>query len=62
MEAKITRTKSGNCGCTFCGRLQEGSKMHPYSVWHREETEKRGHNDPVCSIECAKSLLAKLTE
>lgn len=60
MVAEIRKTKSGNCGCFFCGKTQEGLKMHPYTVWHREADQKRGQNDPVCSIECAKSYLAKL--
>ena len=51
---EIRKTKSGNCGCFCCGKHQDGHKMHPYSVYHRADNEKRGHNDPVCSFECAK--------
>ena len=55
---KILVKKTGNCGCAYCGKLQDGCKMQPYTVWHKEENEKRGHNEPVCSIECAKAWIA----
>lgn len=56
---KIMVKKSGNCGCYNCGKIQEGGKLHPYTVWHRRIDENRGHNDPVCSMECAKEYAEK---
>jgi hypothetical protein len=50
---KIMAKKTGNCPCMNCGKEQDGRKLHPFTVWHKEEGEKRGHNCPVCSIECA---------
>lgn len=55
----IIKKKTGNCPCCYCGKLQDGIKLHPYTVWHKEENEARGHNDPVCSIECAKAYAEK---
>ena len=57
---EIRRQKSGNCGCFFCGRLQEGMKMHPFTVYHKADNEQRGHNDPVCSMDCAKAHKERL--
>lgn len=54
---KILKKKTGNCGCMNCGKVQEGLKFHPYTVYHRAENEKRGHNEPVCSIECAEEWI-----
>ena len=59
---QILKKKTGNCGCFNCGRVQDGMKMHPYTVWHKTDDEKRGHNDPVCSIECAKAYADKIKE
>lgn len=56
----ILTKETGNCGCAICNKTQEGGKFHPYTVWHRAEGEKRGHNEPVCSRECAEKLVAKL--
>lgn len=56
---KILNKKTGNCGCINCGRIQEGTRMHPYTVWHKEENEKRGHNEPVCSRECAAEYIRR---
>lgn len=52
----IKHTRSGNCPCMNCGKLQEGLKLHPYTVWHKNPNENRGHNDPVCSLKCAQEL------
>lgn len=60
MEKRIKRTSSGNCPCYNCGRLQPGSKMHPYTVWYKGADEKRGHNAPVCSAECARAYADKI--
>lgn len=54
---KITTTKSGNCPCMNCGEIQPGMKYHPYSVWYKEDNEKRGHNLPVCSKSCGNNLI-----
>ena len=53
---KVEKKKSGNCKCANCGKLQDGMKMHPYTVWHKAENENRGHNEPVCSLECGNQL------
>lgn len=53
---QIIKKKSGNCGCMNCNKVQDGYKYHPYSVYHKAENEKRGHYEPVCSIECGKEL------
>lgn len=53
MILEIRHKASGNCGCYACGKVQDGWKNHPYTVYHKDENEKRGHQDPVCSIECA---------
>lgn len=57
---KILVKSTGNCGCVYCGKVQDGWKNQPYTVWHKEENEKRGHNEPVCSIDCARALAEKL--
>ena len=41
-QFKIKQTKTGNCPCRNCGKTQEGLKLHPFTVWWKEETEKRG--------------------
>lgn len=53
MTIKIKKTKSGNCGCAFCGATQEGLALHPFTVWVKKDGEKRGKNFPVCSQYCA---------
>lgn len=60
MIIEIKDKKTGNCPCVNCGKMQEGWKSHPYTVWHRGEKEKYGHNEPVCSIKCAEELAGKL--
>lgn len=59
MIIRIKKTKSGNCNCSNCGCIQEGRKLHPYTVWIKKEDERRGHNFPVCSEKCAKEFAAK---
>lgn len=56
---KIKSTKSGNCGCFNCGKLQDGLKMQPITLWTRKENEKRGVQLPMCSVECAKEYATK---
>ncbi len=29
------------------------------TVWWKEENEKRGHNEPMCSVECCKNYISK---
>ena len=62
MIIKIEHKKSGNCQCANCGRYQDGMRMHPFTVWHKAETEKRGQNEPVCSPECAEELKRRMEE
>lgn len=56
-QFKIKNTKSGNCACRYCGKYQECDKLQPFTVWWREENEKRGHQEPMCSIECCKDYI-----
>ena len=60
MTVNILNKKTGNCGCCNCGKLQDGLKLQPFTVWYKSDNEKRGHNDPVCSLECANEYMAKL--
>lgn len=53
---QIQHKKSGNCSCATCGKTQDGGKMHGWTVWHKADDEKRGHQEPVCSLECATKL------
>lgn len=62
MEIRIKKIVSGNCKCANCGKYQEGLKGQPFTVWYRSENEKRGHNVPVCSQECANKYAATLKE
>ena len=56
-EYKIKKTSSGNCSCRNCGKDQPGCKLQPWTVWWKEDTEKRGHQEPVCSEECAREYI-----
>ena len=56
---QIQHKKSGNCGCAECGKIQDGGKLHGWTVWHKSEGEKRGHQEPVCCLECATKLAKK---
>lgn len=58
-EYKIKNTASGNCECRNCGKTQQGLKLQPFTVWHKEDTERRGHNEPMCSIECCRKWIKK---
>ncbi len=62
MLVKIQNKKSGNCPCINCGKVQEGLKLHPYTVWHKSDNEKRGHQEPACSLECAKKYVGKISK
>lgn len=53
----IKHTKSGNCPCIYCGKLQDENKLQPFTLYWRDETEKRGHNEPMCSFECCESYI-----
>lgn len=59
MMIKIKHTRTGNCNCLNCKKIQEGRKYHPYTVWVKKDAELRGHNFPVCSLDCAKELAKK---
>lgn len=59
MIIKIKHTRTGNCKCLNCQKIQEGRKYHPYTVWFKKDDEPRGHNFPVCSLDCAKELAKK---
>lgn len=52
-QIKIKKTKTGNCPCRNCGAEQPGWNLQPYTIWHRGADEERGHNEPICSMECA---------
>ena len=58
-QFKIKNTSSGNCACRNCGKVQDGLKLQPFTVWWKEENEKRGHNEPMCSVECCKNYISK---
>lgn len=60
MKIQITNKKSGNCPCMNCGKVQEGLKLQPVTLWHKADNEKRGHQEPCCSIECAKQLAERM--
>ena len=60
IETRIMNKKSGNCECPVCGKLQDGCKQQPFTVWYKTIKEKRGHNIPVCSMECAKKYIETL--
>lgn len=61
---KIEIRKNGRLGangcCRICNAQQEGYKAQPYIVYHKADNENRGHQEPVCSMECAKALVNKL--
>ena len=52
---KIKKIQTGNCDCVNCGK-SAGNNYQPYTLWHKADDEKRGHNEPVCSMECAREL------
>lgn len=57
MKIEIKKNCYGyNGACAVCGNVQDGWKPHPLVVWHKADNEKRGHNSPVCSRECAEML------
>jgi len=57
MTVEIRKNKLGYNGfCTRCGKDQPGHMPQPFIVWYKGDTEKRGHNDPACSKECAEKL------
>lgn len=60
MRVEIKHTKTGNCACMNCGKVQDKIAMQPLTVWVRYDNERRGHNNPVCSIECATAFIEKL--
>ena len=55
MKVEIRKTVTGNCNCRNCGKDNQ-RKLQPYTVWHKADNENRGHNEPVCSLECARAL------
>lgn len=58
-QFEIRKRISGNCNCTNCDKEQPGRKPQPYTVWWKEETEKRGHQEPMCSEECCREWIEK---
>lgn len=61
MKVEIRKNRYGiNAGCLICGRRQDGWMPHPLVVYHKADNEKRGHNEPICSNECAERLVEKL--
>ena len=57
VETKIKLTSSGNCNCFYCSKLQDGIKPQPVTLWYKVDNEKRGHQLPMCSIECAEHYI-----
>lgn len=55
MKVEIRKRVSGNGECTCC-KKDNNRKDMPYTVWHKADNENRGHNEPVCSLECARAL------
>ncbi len=62
MLITIKNKKSGNCKCFNCGKVQEGRKLQPYTVWYKLDNERRGHQLPVCSLQCAEQLVKRYKE
>lgn len=63
MVAKLKRNTLGyNAGCHNCGKTQDRLKAQPLIIWYKEDNEKRGHNLPICSQECASKVLYELTK
>lgn len=56
-QFKIKNTSTGNCGCRNCGKFQNGKKQQPFTVWWKEDNEKRGHNEPMCSFDCCEKYI-----
>ena len=56
VEIRKNNKLGANGGCRICGGVQDGWRAQPYIVYHKADNEKRGHNDPACSLECAKVL------
>lgn len=58
MIVRILKNNKGyNCPCWNCGKEQEGRKKQPYLVYYKNKDEKRGHNLPVCSVECVERTI-----
>lgn len=57
IEIKKNNRIGHNGYCRTCGKLQDGWKAQPFIVWYIADGKKRGHNVPVCSIECAEKLV-----
>lgn len=62
MLVKIKNNHLGyNGACRNCGKYQkDGEENQPLIVYHKDDNEKRGHNSPICSLECAQAYIAKL--
>jgi len=61
MRVEIKKNCYGYNGyCRMCGEEQEGRKPQPLVVWYIGDGEKRGHNKPVCSRECAEKLAKRM--
>ena len=57
-DKKILKKMTGNCDCSFCGK-SSGNDYQPFTLWVKADSEKRGHNYPVCSSHCAYQLAKK---
>lgn len=58
----IQNKVSGN-NCFNCNKSVHDGTLKgncEYTVYVKGEGEKRGHNNPCCSLECAKELKRKL--
>lgn len=62
VEIRKNSRLGANGGCWICNKIQEGGKAQPYIVYHKSDNESRGHQEQVCSMECAKLLAEKYRE
>lgn len=62
MLIKIKNNNLGyNGACRNCGKYQKGGdEKQPLIVYYKDDNEKRGHNLPMCSLECAQAYIAEL--
>lgn len=57
---KIIKNSLGmNARCFNCGYEQPGLKSQPINLYYKIEGERRGHNTPMCCVECANEYVSK---
>ena len=63
MKIEIRKNRQRyNAGCLICGRVQDNRAAQPFIVYHKGDNEGRGHQDQVCSMECAEALVRRIKE